>query len=270
MTDQGPESSTVHTRVGHASWDDNEYCGHSVRSDLAGHDGMWSLVSLAVGGPRLGTEEIAILDDLTVSLVCPDPRIWPLKMTRLASAYGNAVVGQCVGYLGIARSQVGGHAIGFAARGLVEIERRLDGDWSSTSLTRLLESTMSEGRPLPGFGVPFRPHDERVDILRGCMQRRGRTQGRYWRLVHLIEDCVASTRNLPVNIGGAGAAVLLDLGFTAEQVLLVGPVLLLPNYLANAAEGSQQRSQLLLRLPDAVIDYVGPPPRPTPRSRRGA
>ncbi len=265
MTDETDGSLQLRTRIGHSSWDGNQYCGYAV-DELAGRDGMWSLISLAVGGPRLGPEEVAVLDDLAVSLIAPDPRIWPLKMTRLASAYGSPTAGQCVGYLGIARSQVGGHTIGMAAQSLVDLERRLGGDWTPERLDAVIGEITAGGRPLPGFGVPYRPRDERVDVLRRCLQQRARAGGRYWDLIHTLAAHVAKQRPLPLNIGGAGAAVMLDLGFTADQVVLLGPVLLLPNYLANAAEGAEQRPAALLRLPDEVIDYVGAPPRRSPRA----
>lgn len=73
-----------------------------------------------------------------------------------------------------------------------------------------------------------------------------------------------------MNIAAATAAVFLDVGFSPSQIGSLGPVLLLPNYLANAVEGAEQAPLILQRLPTEAIDDQTPSPRLSPRARAAA
>jgi hypothetical protein len=80
------------TRVAHAEWGVNRYFGFPV-PDLLGDETLTGLVALAVGARRLPAAEREVLDDIAVAMTLADPRIWPLKMTRLVASYGGGLAG---------------------------------------------------------------------------------------------------------------------------------------------------------------------------------
>lgn len=266
MTSERP-IPTLTTNVGHASWGDNLFRGYGVLADLAGSAGFWSMISLALGGPRLGREQERILDDLSTCCFAADPRVWPMKAVRLGSAFGSTTAGLCVGLLAVDEARMGPAIAGGAARFYVELWRPGSAWPDAERLAAHLDAAVAAGRRIDGFGVPFRPRDERVDALRRCLVQHPKARGPYWSLMEAIDAHFAERHRLPVNIAGAAAAVALDLGFEPEPIGHLPAALLLANFLANAYEGAQQRPALLQRLPDEVVDYVGPPPRTSPRSR---
>lgn len=254
---------TLVTRVGHASWGDNLFRGHSVDAELAGKIGYWGIVSLSIGGPRLDATDEGVLDDIAACSLAADPRIWPMKLARLGSAYGRYTSGLFAGMMGTEQAQVGIYAVTGIARLLVEMTARID---RGSTLQREVERILAQERRFPGFGVPFRDEDERVVALRRCIEARGRAGRRYWALVSQIEALLSERRRLSLNFASALGSLLLDLGFSVEQVSPMSAIAVIPNFLANAFEGAAQRPAALQRLPDRVVAYVGAPPRESPRA----
>ncbi len=82
---------TVRTRVGRSLTGDYDHFGLRVFRDLAGQTSYLGLVAFAVTGRRLSQADEAILDDLAVSSHVPEPRVWPIKLSRLGSSMGRAV-----------------------------------------------------------------------------------------------------------------------------------------------------------------------------------
>lgn len=245
------------TRVGAAAWGDNLFRGSSVSQDLAGRVSQWELLALAVGHSSLPPEDVPLLDDLVVCCIAPDPRIWPLKIVRLLSAFGHPIAGTIAGTYSTEGSPFGWRSCANAAEFLVAV--------AEARRTRDLQDALraSHDGPFPGYGVPFREEDERVVALRKCVTQRARPDDFYWKLAHEIEGEGTAA---PINIGGASGALLLDRGFTPKQILGVGPILAHPNYLANAMEGAEQAPAVLRELPTNAIDDQTTPERRSPRA----
>lgn len=265
MSDE-PEPAAIVTHVGHGSWGDNLFRGYGILEDLAGKDGFWSMISMSLGGPRLEPAQERLLDDVSTCSFAADPRVWPMKAVRLGSAHGGTTAGLCLGMLAVDEARMGPAIAGGAARLFVEL-RGPDGPPSPAELAARLDAKIARGERLPGFGVPFRPRDERVDALRRCMEQHEGARGEYWHLMEAADEHLHQRHQLPVNIAAAAAAVALDLGFPPEPIAHLPVALLLANFLANAYEGAQQRPAVLQRLPDHVIDYRGPARRPSPRAQ---
>jgi len=85
-------------------------------------------------------------------------------------------------------------------------------------------------------------------------------------LLDVVAEAVRGQHGMPVNIAGLVAAVCLDLGFTPEQLAPLLTLLGCHMIVANAHEGALLRSEVLRRLPDAAIRYVGRPPRVSPQA----
>ena len=79
MPPKNPEQIPVLvTGVGRIRVGDNDFRGYSVGRDLAGRYGLWSLMSVAVGGPLLESDDAQVLEDMAGCAMLADPRAWPL------------------------------------------------------------------------------------------------------------------------------------------------------------------------------------------------
>jgi len=248
------------TRVGRAEHGENSFFGFSVGAELAGRTVVWSALSLAVGYRTLTFDECAILDDMVVCSLAADPHIWPLKATRLLSSFGRFLPGLVAGMLCTSGGFMGWGTYAPAARFLQAFARADDP-------AAVVEETLATVQHVPGFGIAFRTEDERVVAFRPCVESRGFERGIHWKALCRAES-IMRARRAPMNIASASAAVLLDIGFEPAQIDALGPLVLLPNYLANAVEGARQQPEVLRRLPPNAIDDRTPPPRESPRAAR--
>lgn len=258
--------TTLPTRVGRASGDHNEYFGYSVSSELAGAETVTGLIAMAVTGRRPSEEVRAVLDDIGVVVTVADPRIWPLKLTRLVSAYGRSLPAVAAAYLCVEDGAVGHWTGGTGAARLIELHASICGRVDDReAIAREVERVLGGNGRWMGFGVPFRQEDERVVALRRRLEARGRAGLPYWRLFESVSAVVLELKRLRPNISIAVGAACLDLGFTPRQASLLSVALGQTDYLANAVEGAEQAPEVLRELPAQNVRYVGPPARPSPR-----
>jgi hypothetical protein len=255
----------LRTHVAHAEFGANRFFGFSV-PDLAGKETLTSMAALAISGRRLTPEERGVLDDLAVSLTLADPRIWPLKIARLVSSYGGCLPAMVATMLGLEDAVIGHWTTRECAHHFMALAQEAP-DLTPESLHAPIERRLREGQALFGFGVPFRPQDERLLCLRKRIVERGRDGLTYWRLLESASVAMRSLKRLEPNMTAGVTATLLDLGFTPNQIPVLAVVLGQTDFLANAVEGSEQRAAALRRLPDDCIRYVGKLPRVSPRAR---
>ncbi len=127
------------------------------------------------------------------------------------------------------------------------------------SANHTVADAKAAGRRLPGLGHRTHSHDPRTDVL-FAMAREGALAGDG---IRFMEALAAAARNqiksLPINVDGALAAVLYDLGFPApfgKLVFIVGRVAGLS---AEVAEEYEREKAMRIRIP---VEYDGLPPRP--------
>ena len=260
MTDRG----TLPTSVGRADDGENQFRGFAVGAQLAGRATHWSALSLAVGHRTLSAGECDMLGDVVVCSLAADPHIWPLKVARLVSSFGNVVPALAAGMLSTAGGFMGWGTYAPAARFLQALAATPNADRES-----YIDSEIERIRHIPGFGVAFRDQDERATALAKCVRTRGFERGEHWQLL-VTANGVLQRRRAPMNVTAATAALLLDIGFSAPQIEALALVVLLPNYLANAVEGAEQAPEILRRLPTETIEDRTPSPRLSPRARAAA
>jgi len=254
----------IPTRVALAGYVDHRYFGSSLFHELLGAETLSGMIALSVGGRRLDPGERATLDDLAVALSVADPRIWPLKLTRLVASYGGTIAGFAAGQLCLDGDFIGLWPAGVAAANLVELDAaRRDGGATDGDVARWLKTK----KRLVGYGIPFRELDERLEALRPRLEARGRTAMPYWTSMEALSRVVHAERGLRPNIVVAAAALLLDMGFTPEQAGAIGYFLNVNVFVAHAFEAAGQRAPAMRELPEGSIDYVGAPPRSSPRAR---
>jgi len=251
----------VLTRVARARWDDHRLRGWGALTELAGNETYMGVTALAASGRRLTSDERAVLDDLAVILSgAADPRIWPLKITRLVGAYGGTIAGFVAGQLCTECNAIGPWVTGPSAEMLIAVRDGCAGAAGEQFAVRA-RGVLARYDRLPGFGVAFRPQDERLLALRRQLEKVGRTSMPWWTLLERVSEIVRADRRLEPNVAAACAATLLDMGFSARQAQVITNFANQNTFVANAIEAAEQASPVMRRLPVESVRYVGPPPR---------
>lgn len=246
----------IDTRVGQILDDDNRFLGRSVFSDWERELRSPSDTLLVA----LGARELTSLDReairlVSLCLISPDARVWPLKLTRLLSSRGDAVAGYLGGQLVTAGRVMGPGAGRHAARCLHRVGESTGLDPSTEEVRAAVDAWKREAGTtiIGGFGVPFRPQDERrVALVRfvgdGPLARR-----RHWQLHFRVVEALAPT---PPNVVISIVALLLDVGVPAERCGLAVSVLMQHVFLAHALEAAQTDGALT-SLPRELVGYRG-------------
>lgn len=270
-----PEATmTITTRVGHAGWGDNRFRGYSVREQLAGRESFLGAVVLGLIGRRLTADEAALVDHLTSCSLVADPRIWPLKVVRLVSSYGQPMTGLAASLLIAHGSDKSPWISGECAAFLAALDQQLGAATPADHdaiIRRYIENHAGEpGSSIPGWGTQVRARDERVAALLEVLGELPRWhQAHFVRLVRSIERVMLAAGGPTASIHPMIAALGLELGLTPEAISVLACVLFLPNCVANAFESACEPATALQRLPDHAVEYVGPPSRTSPRARVG-
>lgn len=254
------------THVAHAEWGQNRYFGFPV-PELVGEETLTGLIAMAVGVRRLAPVERAVLDDIAVGMVLADPRVWPLKMARLVASYGGGLAGMAAALLSLEHAQIGHFTAGEAARLLLAL-REEAGETTVAAMLEPVGRRLRAGERLTGFGVPFRPFDERLVLVRKRIAHHGRQDLPHWRTMEAVIGAARQLRGLEPNVGLALGAACLDLGFPPEQISVLCVAICQTEFLSNAVEGSQQQAPVLRKLPDDRVEYVGTPARESPRAAK--
>lgn len=251
------------TRVARAIHGGNEFFGFRVETDFTDEDAYWRAVLLSTGAGPESFVHLRIVRRLAGCNFVADPRIWPLKIARLVSAYGGVIPAVCAGNVFLENARVGPLAARGAAEFLREIVEFFD-DRDPGLLTQELMRRRAKGDRFPGYGVPFRAYDERVVVVDRVVAEERCDGGRHWRCSKAVEEFLAKEHRLPRNVVCASSAVLLDCGFSPPQIAMFFWYYGVPSFLANAVEGAEQQPEVLRCLPLSAVDYVGPSPRESP------
>jgi hypothetical protein len=255
------------TRSGHWGWDEHRYFGHAVFEELAGKQSFTGLMALSILGRRLSDEDVAVLDDMAGVLTLADPRIWPLKATRLVASYGATIPAVAAGLLIEEGARIGPSTGARAAEVLGEFHRRIDGRVDDRAhVEAVVGEYLAEHSFVWGFGTPYRSRDERLIAFRECMHRRGRDVLPHYRTMEAVTEVVRATRSSEPNIGVAVAAVSLDIGLTPAEVGAISAALMLHMFFGHAVEEASSQTTLLRRLPDEYVRYTGRKDRTSPRA----
>jgi citrate synthase len=136
-----------------------------------------------------------------------------------------------------------------------ECARLLQSDEDPVALARGIHEA---GGKVPGFGHPIhRPVDPRAERILALADERG-VSGRNVARARALRDAVAGLWDtpLPMNVAMAIAAVLLDLGYTADAVRAVPILARTAGLLAHLAEEREQPIGLFLgRVAEDAVEY---------------
>lgn len=244
----------IKTRVGQAGWTDHRHFGMSVFNELAGTTTTTGLIALAATGRKMGEEDCRMLDDIAVILTVADPRIYPLKLVRLASAYGDPLAGMAAAVAAMQGALVGPRIAQDTAHWLKQLKEETN--QTTEGILKGFQKLLKQGR-LSGFGVPFRQEDERAVALKQRATKRNRHTGTYWKLQETVSDYLKETKGIPANVGLPIAALSLDMGLNPDTLAALYTGLTINVFLANAVEGAEQAPEQLRCLPESTVEYIG-------------
>ncbi len=124
---------------------------------------------------------------------------------------------------------------------------------------RIAASAKAEKKRLPGMGHRIHTEDPRTRVLFNLARESGLAGNGIAFMQALEEAAGRLIRPLPVNVDGALAAVLHDLGFlpaAAKMIFIIGRV---AGLTAQVMEEYAREKPMRVRIP---VTYDGPPPNP--------
>jgi citrate synthase len=137
-------------------------------------------------------------------------------------------------------------------------EQRAAGLPPAAAAQSLTERLRREQRRVPGFGHPnFRHTDPRAQRLRQIARQNGvwGAAGDWYETVHQAYTTAIGKPELVINEVGMMAAILLDMGFTPEEMTGIALMSSMPGVIAHISE--EMRSKVRIRIaPDETVDYV--------------
>ena len=204
--------------------------------------------------------ERRLLDAILISVADHGPGAPSVAAARLAAS-GNrqslsAAIAAGILAIGDEHGGAGANCMELIAAGLATASRE------SLSMEEIARRVVSEarqaGRRVPGFGHRVHTIDPRVEVL-FAMAREGTAEGDGVRFVRALHSALgAAVKPLPINIDGALAALLHDLGFPPEAGKLLFIVGRVAGLTAEVAEEYAREKPMRIEIP---VEYDGLPPQ---------
>jgi citrate synthase len=166
-----------------------------------------------------------------------------------AVAAGLLAVGDDHGGAGLGCMELIARGVGLA---------KADGLTFADAATRVVADARSAGRRLPGFGHRVHATDPRTSILFDLAEKGG-VAGEGVAFVLALEQAIGrAVKPLPINVDGALAAVLHDMGFAPAFGRLVFLIGRMAGITAEVHEELTREKPMRIRIP---LEYDGVPPR---------
>lgn len=158
---------------------------------------------------------------------------------------------------------------GLACFELIEtaLERaRVDGLGTAETAALVAREAMDAGRRLPGLGHRYFKEDPRTVVLFKLARELG-VAGEGVNFLTLLECSVATIiKPLPINVDGALAALLYDMGFAAPMAKFMFMIGRVAGLTAQVGEEYARERPMRIRIP---VVYDGPPPVAKPAAAGG-
>ncbi len=228
---------------------------------LMGRVGFGAAVYLILRGEMPGPEIGRLMDAILVSSI--DHGATPpstLAARTVVSTGGSLGAAVAAGILSINRYH--GGAIEECAHQLAHIIRLGDDTGQALDLVAeaVVEEMRREGERMSGFGHRVHTADPRTLRLFELAAAAG-VEGRHMQAARAVERVFRSAgKDLPINVDGAIAAVLADLGFEPSVMNGIFMIARAPGLVAHARE-EHKRQRPMRRIDPQAHTYDGPPPR---------
>jgi citrate synthase len=210
---QGAQVSRVRTDIASSDLHHIRIRGLDLTADVIGKMSFGEVVFLLVGGRVPDAQELRLVDAVLVSLVehglTPSAMIARVTYSVAPESIQGAVA---AGLLG-----VGGVVLGSmedCGRLLTRIHDEVSGGSSQAdSITRIVDEYRKAGKRIPGIGHAIHTEgDPRTPRLYALAEECGYRGAHLAALEELAGAAASRGKNLPINVTGAVAAILLELG----------------------------------------------------------
>ncbi len=216
------------------------------------------VVYLILKGELPGEAEAELMNAVLVSSIDHGATPPSVLGTRTVMSGGNSLNAAIAG---------GVLVIGDTHGGAIENAARIMQDWAKkegapTALAGQLVDWLKEGkRRMPGFGHRLHKIDPRTGKLFEIAARHGYS-GRHIELCKAVEKALAEKtgRELPINVDGAIAAVISDMGFDWRLGKAFFIISRTPGLVAHAYE-EMTRERPMRKLGPLPFEYDGPEDR---------
>jgi len=251
------------TSISDASREELVVRGHRIES-LIGEVSFTEMAFLVLAGRLPSREQRDLLDAVFVSVM--DHGVAPsIVVVRMLASFGVPLQAGIAGG-SLSFGDWHGGACEQIAKTLAEaVESAQETDEAEADqrlrahLNRLVEARLLEGRRIEGFGHPLHPSgDARVTRLFD-LARQFALFGRHCDALHVLEEEIKGQlgRPIPINIDGAIAATILDLGFSwqAARCFLITPrtIGMTAHFLEELEQGGRWRHAA-----NSTVRYTGP------------
>ncbi len=206
------------------------------------------------------TAERRLLDAILIAVADHGPGAPSCASARIVAS-GNrqsvsAAIAAGILAIGDEHGGAGSACMEMIARGAARA--RDEGISIQNAAEKLVDEARASHTRLPGLGHRVHSHDPRTDVL-FRMAREGELAGEGIAFMTALETvCKERIRPLPINVDGALAAVLYDIGFPAQFGKLVFIVGRVAGLSAEVAEEYAREKPMRIRIP---VEYDGLPPR---------
>ncbi len=249
--------------------------GYAI-GELMGRVGFGSAVYLILRGELPDEKTGRLMEAILVSSI-DHGATPPSVMAARTTASSGAGLGPAVAAGILTFSRFHGGAIQQCALQLGEVVKRCGGgeggggsggggglDRAAVEMVRRLKADRLR---MAGFGHRIHTDDPRTKRLFALAVEAG-VDGSYMEAARAVQRAfVAEGRELPINVDGAIAAVLADLGFEREVMNGLFMIARLPGLVAHAVE-EQTRNRPMRVIETGAAVYDGPPPRSMESSGR--
>lgn len=218
-------------------------------------------IYLLLKGELPGPAESALMNAILVSSIDHGATPPSVLAARTVLSGGNSLNAAIAGGV-LAIGDSHGGAIEQAAKIMQEWVLRLNDDFSPDKAAEQIVNELKEARRrMPGFGHRIHTQDPRTKKLFSIAKLHNQS-GRHIELCRSIESALEKStgRKLPVNVDGAIAAVISDMGFDwrlGKGFFIISRV---PGLLAHAYE-ELSRERPMRKLGPFPHDYDGPSDR---------
>jgi citrate synthase len=198
--------------------------------------------------------------DAILSASCDHGSGAPSCATARLAASGNrqsysAAVAAGVLAIGNEHGGAGEQCMQLIASGVTRAKDR--GISIEAAAAEVVTETRTGGRRLPGLGHRVHRIDPRVEVLFDLAREDGQDGDGVRFVIALQQAAAAAIKPLPINIDGALAALLYDLGFPPEAGKLLFIIARVAGLTAEVAEEYNREKPMRIRIP---VEYDGVPP----------
>jgi len=229
---------------------------------LMGKISFAQAIYLVLTGERPSLEVGKLVDAIFVSSIdhgASPPSVLSARTVASTGAELNAAI--AAGVLGISRYH--GGAIEEAMKLFLDIARRMEEEKKSETEAALnfLEEMKEKGTRASGFGHRIHTEDPRTKKLFDLAEELG-LAGRYTQIALAVEKGLKNVlgKSLPINVDGAIAAVLCDLGIPPEIGNAFFIIARVPGFVAHIHE-EITRMRPMRKIHPQDFEYDGPEER---------